>query len=83
MKPRIYIDTSVVGGYFDEEFEVPTGLFFERIFAKEFLIYFSEVSEAELNLAPVFVKELKSKIPIECYRYLSWIMSHENWLKLI
>jgi predicted nucleic acid-binding protein len=70
MKLRVYIDTSVVGGYFDEEFEDVTKLFFDRIFKKEFLVYFSEVSEAELSLAPDFVKDLKSKIPIDCYRYL-------------
>jgi len=70
MKLRIYIDTSVVGGYFDEEFEDVTQLFFERIYNKDFLVYFSEVSEAELSLAPDFVKDLKSKIPIDCYRYL-------------
>jgi len=28
MKPRVYIDTSVVGGYFDEEFEGDTKKFF-------------------------------------------------------
>lgn len=70
MKLRVYIDTSVVGGYFDEEFEEATKLFFERIFKKEFLVYFSEVSEAEQSLAPDFVKDLKSKIPIDCYRDL-------------
>jgi hypothetical protein len=70
MKLRVYIDTSVVGGYFDDEFEDVTQLFFERIFSKDFLVYFSEVSEAELSLAPDFVKDLKSKIPSDCYRYL-------------
>jgi hypothetical protein len=70
MKLRIYIDTSVVGGYFDEEFEDVTKLFFDRIFRKDFLVYFSEISEAELSLAPDFVKDLKSKIPDDCYRYL-------------
>ena len=70
MKLRVYIDTSVVGGYFDEEFDEVTKLFFERIFKKEFLVYFSEVSEAELSLAPDFVRNLKSKIPSDCYRYL-------------
>ena len=59
MKPRVYIDTSVVGGYFDEEFEVDTKNFFNRIFKKDFIIYFSEVSETELSLAPDQVKQLK------------------------
>jgi len=70
MKLRVYIDTSVVGGYFDDEFEDVTKLFFDRIFNKDFLVYFSEVSEAELSLAPDFVKDLKSRIPTDCYRYL-------------
>jgi hypothetical protein len=71
MKLRVYIDTSVVGGYFDDEFEVVTKLFFDRIFQNDFLVYFSEISEAEISLAPDFVKDLKSRIPSECYRYLS------------
>ncbi|HEX3010243.1 MAG TPA: hypothetical protein VHO90_21785 [Bacteroidales bacterium] len=70
MKLRVYIDTSVVGGYFDEEFEYDTKGFFDRIFKKDFLVYFSNISEAELSLAPDFVKDLKSKIPPECYQYL-------------
>ena len=70
MKLRVYIDSSVVGGYFDEEFEEVTKSFFDRVFKKDFLVFFSEVSEAELSLAPDFVKELKTKIPEECYRYL-------------
>ena len=31
MKQRIYIDTSVVGGYFDEEFKDDTLPLFERL----------------------------------------------------
>jgi hypothetical protein len=70
MKLRVYIDTSLVGGYFDDEFEDVTKLFFDRIFNKNFLVYFSEISEAELSLAPDFVQKLKSRIPSDCYRYL-------------
>jgi len=70
MRLRVYIDSSVVGGYFDEEFEDDTRLFFDRIFKKDFLVHFSEVSETELSLAPDFVKDLKSKIPLDCYKYL-------------
>jgi predicted nucleic acid-binding protein len=70
MKLRVYIDTSVVGGYFDDEFEDVTKLFFDRVFKKDFLVYFSEISEAELSLAPDFVRDLKSKISTDSYRYL-------------
>lgn len=69
-KLRIYIDTSVIGGYFDEEFEDDTKSFFERIFNEEFLIYLSEISETELSLAPDFVKSLRLKIPLNCFKYL-------------
>jgi hypothetical protein len=34
MKLRVYIDPSVVGGYFDVEFEDDTRAFFERVFNK-------------------------------------------------
>ena len=70
MKQRLYIDTSVIGGYYDEEFKEATRSFFDRIEAKEFLIYFSEVNETELVLAPQEVKDVKLKIPKECLRYL-------------
>jgi len=70
MRPRIYIDTSVIGGYFDEEFEVATKQFFDRIENKDFDIYFSEVNETELSLAPEHIKDLKNLIPSECYKYL-------------
>jgi hypothetical protein len=34
MKPRIYIDTSVIAGYFDEEFEVDTKNILNGFFEK-------------------------------------------------
>jgi predicted nucleic acid-binding protein len=70
MKQRIYIDTSVIGGYFDEEFETSTILLFHRIENKDFIIYFSEVNETELVLAPQYVKDIKLKIPTDCLRYI-------------
>ena len=57
MKQRIYIDTSVVGGYFDDEFSADTLLFFDRVISGELTIIVSELLEAELLRAPDFVKE--------------------------
>jgi hypothetical protein len=37
VKPRIYIDTSVFGGYFDEEFKDHTIPLFDRIKNGEFI----------------------------------------------
>ena len=70
MKQRIYIDTSVIGGYHDEEFEIATIQLFHRIENKDFFIYFSEVNETELILAPQHIKDVKLKIPTDCIRYI-------------
>lgn len=70
MKLRLYIDSSVIGGYIDDEFEVATRKLFDRIIAKDFDIYFSEVNETELSLAPLRVRELTKLIPADCYKYL-------------
>ncbi len=70
MRQRLYIDTSVIGGYYDDEFEEYTKLLFERIRHKDFDIYFSEVNETELMLAPQEVQDVKLLIPADCYKYL-------------
>lgn len=69
MRPRIYIDTSVIGGYFDDKFEAASKSFFQRIENGDFEIYFSEVHETELPLAPKHIQELKERIPSSCYNY--------------
>ena len=71
MRQRIYIDTSVIGGYHDTLFEVATKQLFERIANKEFDVYFSEINEAELTNAPEHVKAVKNLIPAECYHYIT------------
>ncbi len=58
MKQRIYIDTSVFGGHFDKEFMEHTIPLFNRIFAEEFTILYSTVTQDELENAPDNVKEL-------------------------
>ena len=63
MKQRIYIDTSVVGGHFDNEFSTDTIPFFERVRNGEITIIVSDLLEAELLGAPDFVKELLTTIP--------------------
>lgn len=70
MKQRIYIDNSVIGGYFDEKFKESTKQLFDRIQAKDFDIYFSEVNETELSLAPKHIRDIKKLIPNDCLKYL-------------
>jgi len=48
MKQRIYIDTSVVGGYFDEEFKVATIALFERLEKNEIVFVVSDLLDLEL-----------------------------------
>ncbi len=79
MKPRIYIDTSVIGGYFDDEFEDFSKALFERIINKDFEVYFSEVNETELSLAPKHIQDVKNLIPKDCFKYLEL---NEEALKL-
>jgi len=51
-KQRIYLDTSIFGGLFDEEFKEYTEPLFRRIDNNEFLVIFSNVTKEELSSAP-------------------------------
>jgi hypothetical protein len=51
-KQRIYLDTSIFGGLYDEEFKEFTEPLFERIKNFEFKIIHSNVTEQELENAP-------------------------------
>jgi hypothetical protein len=57
MKQRIYIDTSVVGGYFDEEFKDATIKLFERLDNNEIIFVISDLLDLELINAPQQVRE--------------------------
>jgi hypothetical protein len=61
MKQRIYIDTSVVGGYYDEEFKEDTVKLFERFENDEIIFVVSDLLDLELLDAPQKVRELLLK----------------------
>jgi len=63
MKPRIYIDTSVVGGYYDEEFQDFTVPFFDRVKKGEIVVLCSSLLEKELQNAPDRVKNIIKNLP--------------------
>ena len=65
MKQRIYIDTSVVGGYFDEEFKDATQRLFKRLQDDEVKFIISDLLELELLQAPKHVSELLLKYPTD------------------
>jgi len=55
---RIYIDTSIVGGFFDIEFEKETKLLFQRLENKEVVFVISNLLREELKDAPEYVRSL-------------------------
>jgi len=71
MKQRIYIDTSVIGGYYDAPLQEATRQLFARIAEREFDVYFSEINDAELMNAPQRVKEVKDLIPSDCFHHIT------------
>lgn len=68
---RIYLDTSVFGGYFDPEFELWTKLLIDKIIKGEIKLLFSQLTEIELNRAPQYVKDLVNQIPNEHIEFLA------------
>ena len=59
----LYIDTSVIGGYYDIEFEKETKLLFKAIINNQFDIVYSNITEDELINAPEQVRNLLSIVP--------------------
>lgn len=70
MKQRLYIDTSVFGGFYDEEFSEFTKPLFERLKKGEFKMLFSAVTQEELTPAPDNVKKLLENLKIEDTEFL-------------
>ncbi len=59
MKQRVYIDTSVIGGCFDEEFEEWSNRLFDEISLGQIIAVISDITYRELELAP---KQVQDKI---------------------
>lgn len=59
---RVYADTSVFGGIFDDEFATASQLFFEQVQQGQFQLITSQVVAAEINLAPEAVQEFFSQM---------------------
>jgi predicted nucleic acid-binding protein len=65
MIKRVYIDTSVVGGQFDEEFSADTIPFFEAVTNGQIIILISDLLEAELLRAPQHVRDFLATLPVQ------------------
>jgi PIN domain len=65
MKPRLYFDTSVFGGVFDEDFEEISTLLFEKVRLGLIVCVYSDLSIAELRNAPENVRNHFDNLPKE------------------
>jgi predicted nucleic acid-binding protein len=70
VRQRIYIDTPVFGGYFDDEFSAHTIPLFDRLKEHEFSLLFSTVTQEELENAPEKVKHLVKSLKPEWTEFL-------------
>jgi predicted nucleic acid-binding protein len=61
MKTRIYIDTSVVGGFFDEEFQEDTKRFYKWFEENDVVFVISDLLDIELINAPEKVRNSLGK----------------------
>jgi hypothetical protein len=73
MKHRIYIDTSIIGGYFDEEFKDTTLALFERFENNELIFVVSDLLDLELLNAPTQVRELLHKFSADKFERVDLI----------
>jgi predicted nucleic acid-binding protein len=65
MIQRVYIDTSVVGGIYDIEFDIFTKMFFDKAFRGEITLIVSDLLEEELINAPTDIKTFFKTLPTE------------------
>ena len=61
-KQRIYVDTSVIGGCFDPEFEVWSNGLIDDFRKGRFRLVLSDVTAAEIERAPEPVRELHGEL---------------------
>ena len=70
MISRVYIDTSIVGGYFDDMFSADTKALFTRMENKELIFIISSVLRQELKQAPEHVRTLLNQYDKACFEYV-------------
>ena len=59
---RVYIDTSVFGGYYDEDFQAETRRFFDAVLAGKVTALISDTLVGELVSAPDHVEDLLQRV---------------------
>jgi len=62
-KPRLYFDTSVFGGVYDDEFFEASNMLFEEVRLGNLICVYSNLSVTELKNAPDKVKKFFNNLP--------------------
>ncbi len=73
MRQRLFINTPVFGGHFDEEYKEHTIPLFERINKGEFIILYSTVTQDELESLPDNVKEILKCLRVALTKFIDLI----------
>ncbi len=60
--PTLYLDTSVIGGRFDEEFKIATRELFRQADLGLYQLFVSVVTESEIQNAPPEIQNSSSKL---------------------
>ena len=63
MKPRVYTDTSVLGGCEDDEFREPSRRLLQAFVGGELTLVLSELTLRELEAAPEGVRMVVGRVP--------------------
>ena len=66
---RVYVDTSVFGGVFDDAFLKVSRRFFEEVAEGKHVVLFSEVTSGELRDAPQRVQEFAVQQASNCLSF--------------
>jgi len=69
-KIRVYVDTSVIGGCLDEEFQTPSIRLFNRSRAGDALLVISDITLAEVASAPLAVRNVIDALPVGCLEFV-------------
>jgi predicted nucleic acid-binding protein len=64
-KLTLYLDTSVIGGYYDSQFEAETKLLFQNIKDEKYIVLISDLTIKELLRAPENVRNLLTDLSIK------------------
>jgi hypothetical protein len=67
---RIYLDTSIYGGYFEIEFELWTRILFDKILQGNYKVIYSRLTDTELASAPEPVKTLAKSLPGDALEFI-------------